>query len=92
MHGGLVWLKSERPSFDTSRWFRVRVAIDSNEGLVVCVDIDWLAVNVEVKVFTCPYYSEGFALSLAVALLGGGQRPAGICNDTLDFGCGIDLR
>ncbi len=78
MHGCLVWLESERPSFDASRWFRGCFAINSNKGLVICVDVDWLTVNVEVKVLTRPYYGEGFTLGLAVALLGGDQGATGV--------------
>ena len=74
MHGCLVRLESERPSFDASRWFRGCIAINSNKVLVIGVDVDCFTINVEVKVLTRPYYGEGFTLGLAVALLGGGQR------------------
>ncbi len=56
---------------------------------MIGVDVDWFTVDVEMKVLT---YGEGFTLSLAVALLGGGQRATGVRNDTADFGCRIDLR
>ena len=49
---------------------------------MIGVDVDWFTVDVEVKVLTRPYYGEGFTLSLAVALLGGGQRATGVRNDT----------
>ena len=37
---------------------------------MVRVNCDRLSVNVQVKMFTSPYYGEGFPLGLTVSLLG----------------------
>ena len=59
---------------------------------MIGVNVDWPAIDVEMEMFTRPYDSEGFTLGLAVTLLSGGQRAAGICNDVFGSGQGINLR
>ena len=59
---------------------------------MVRVNCDRLPVNVQVLMFTSPYYGEGFPLGLTVSLLGCCKRATCVGDNMLFLGVLVDLR